>query len=183
MGNHQSGTRSSAKTHIALLGDSTIDNGRWVPRGEPSVFDQVGLASHWVMLRTLMRGWIVMDIDGLWLIYKLYISHWGWILMDQWSKLDEWSHRCSSWSRTSRCVRETELWYLALTWRQPGHSDVAQTWPRCNWGFNRSSSCKGVWLLQAICISICHVWYCCMQQKTTPGMGRSRSCAETRTTR
>lgn len=39
MGNHQAGPRST--THIALLGDSTIDNGRWVPVGEPSVFDQV----------------------------------------------------------------------------------------------------------------------------------------------
>ena len=41
MGNLQAGARP-AKTHIALLGDSTIDNGHWVPRGEPSVFDQVG---------------------------------------------------------------------------------------------------------------------------------------------
>lgn len=40
MGNLNGGLRS--KTHIALLGDSTIDNGRWVPRGEPSVFDQEG---------------------------------------------------------------------------------------------------------------------------------------------
>jgi len=39
MGNLNGGLRS--KTHIALLGDSTIDNGRWVPRGEPSVFEQV----------------------------------------------------------------------------------------------------------------------------------------------
>ena len=29
-----------ASRHLALLGDSTIDNAGWVPRGEPCVTDQ-----------------------------------------------------------------------------------------------------------------------------------------------
>ena len=139
MGNQQSGTRS-AKTHIALLGDSTIDNGRWVPRGEPSVFDQVGLSSHWVMLRALKTGWILIyyilyyDILYVYLyncmyiyiliyIYIYWCNNYWWI--SDGSRLDGAIDRCSSWSRTSHCVLETELWYLAWPGinSNPGHSD------------------------------------------------------------
>ena len=186
MGNQQSGTRS-AKTHIALLGDSPLTTGAGFPA---------------VSLRSLIR-WVVqslshaksledrMGIDILYIyVYNCIYIYWCnsyWWISDG-SRLDGAIDRCSSWSRTSHCVLETELWYLAWPGinSNPGHSDpfrCSTDSTKMQLGQNSTEAVVArAWLLQAIC----HVWYYCIDiidiiacHRERHGNGKITSCVET----